>query len=65
VPEEVLERLGAAATAIQINIPSGQGDKRIEELIVNLERVSDEPGILDRYDRNHRRQQRERSKGNN
>jgi hypothetical protein len=52
VPQDVLDRLGARATAVQINIPSGQGDKRIEELIVNVERVSDEPGILDRFNKN-------------
>jgi hypothetical protein len=50
VPDEILEAVGATASVVQINIPSGQGDKRIEDLVVNLERVSDEPGILDRYD---------------
>ena len=53
VPEEVLERMGASAPTLQINVPSGQGDKRIEELTINVERVSEEPGILDRLIRSH------------
>ena len=51
IPNDVLERLGASSTPVQINIPSGQGDKRIEELIVNVTRESEEPGILDRLTR--------------
>ncbi len=51
VPESVLDRLGAAATPVTINVPSGQGDKRVEGLVVNIERVSDEPSVLDRYTR--------------
>ena len=58
VPEEILDRLGAAATEVEINIPSGQGDKRIEELLINLERTTDEPGLLDRFTRGHSNQAR-------
>ena len=56
VPAEVLERLGAAVEPLSINVPSGQGDKRIEELIVTVERISDEPGILDRFTRSRPKQ---------
>lgn len=65
VPQGVLDRLGAAATTVQINIPSGQGDKRIEELIVNVERVSEEPGILDRFNRGRHTSTKQRDEGLN
>jgi hypothetical protein len=65
VPQDVLDRLGAAATTVQINIPSGQGDKRIEELIVNVERASEEPGILDRFNRGRHINAQQRDEGLN
>ncbi len=65
VPQEVLDRIGASATTVQINIPSGQGDKRIEDLTINVERESGEPGLLDRFTRNRGNRSASRSEGNN
>ena len=64
VPQQILERLGGTATAVQINIPSGQGDKRIEDLTINVQRESDEPGLLDRFTRNGRTRPAGRNEGN-
>lgn len=64
VPQQILERLGGTATAVQINIPSGQGDKRIEDLTINVQRESDEPGLLDRFTRNGRNRPAGRNEGN-
>jgi hypothetical protein len=64
VPEDVLERLGAAATVVQIDVPSGQGDKRIEELVIDVERISDEPSILDRLVPSRPKQGEQSAKGN-
>ncbi len=49
IPRQTLQRLDATANPVHISVPSGPGDKRIEDLVITVERLSDEPGILDRY----------------